>query len=111
MSKDYPSGLNTNQGEEVIKLVFRGLLPIFLMIGGMLLLFLRISGWSIILGLPMLIMGTVFLIYTYDEVVQRRVEPIRGQITKCSICHKFTPMMPGIDKNQTVCPKCLEEGR
>lgn len=33
---------------------------------------LRLPGWSIILGLPMVIIGIVFLIYTYDEVMSNK---------------------------------------
>lgn len=97
--------------EEAIRLLLKGLLPVILVIGGITLLFLRLSGWSLVLGLPMTVIGSVFLIYTYDEVVQKRVEPVRGRITKCMICHKVTPMIPGVDKHKTICLKCEQEGR
>lgn len=35
---------------------------------------MRIAGWGIILGLPMVVFGVVFLIYTYDEALSKSVE-------------------------------------
>jgi hypothetical protein len=61
--------------EEIVKLILKGLIPIVLLSGGLILLALRISGWSLIFGLPLTIFGSVFLIYTYDEMVRKKVDP------------------------------------
>ena len=60
---------------EIIRLILKGLIPIVLLSGGLILLALRISGWSLIFGLPLTIFGSVFLIYTYDEMVRKKVDP------------------------------------
>ncbi|MDO8341410.1 MAG: hypothetical protein Q7T59_05550 [Candidatus Woesebacteria bacterium] len=59
--------------ESIVKLVLKTVVPIFILIGGIALLTLRIAGWSIIFGLPMVVIGVVFLIYTYDEIVSSRL--------------------------------------
>ena len=59
------------------KLVFgllRVVVALGLLIGGIILLGFRIAGWGIILGLPMVIFGSVFIIYTYDEVLSKQVK-------------------------------------
>lgn len=61
-----------HHAEEVVRLIFRGLIPIILLSGGLILLTLKIPGWSLIFGLPITIIGTVFLIYTYDYFVNRK---------------------------------------
>ncbi len=61
-----------HHGEEIAKLIIRGLIPIVLLAGGLYLLDLRITGWSLIFGLPIIVIGTVFLIFTYDEIVTKK---------------------------------------
>lgn len=75
------AGKNDNRGheshhhsEEAVKLLLRGLIPIVFLAGGVIILALRISGWSLFLGIPLTIFGVAFLIYTYDEVVSRKFE-------------------------------------
>lgn len=63
-----------HHAEETVRLIFKGLIPIMLLLGGIALLSLRISGWSIIFGLPLTVIGSVFLIYTYDEIVRKRID-------------------------------------
>lgn len=35
---------------------------------GLILLYLAIPGWSLVLGLPAIIFGIVFLLYAYDSI-------------------------------------------
>lgn len=44
-------------------------IPFTILVCGLTLLFLKIGGWSIILGIPMVVIGVVFLIYSYDSLV------------------------------------------
>lgn len=97
---------NYRDTEKIIKLIFRALIPIILLLSGLTLLALRIAGWSLIFGLPITIFGTVFLIYTYDEVISRRVGTISDKFTDCSICGKKTPLIVGADSEETICPVC-----
>lgn len=97
--------------EEVIRLISRVLIPIIVLGGGMYLLHLRITGWSLIFGLPITVIGVAFLIFTYDEVVSKRIgEPqprfFESGPVKCSICGEKTPRVPGEWEEDTVCPKC-----
>lgn len=61
--------------EVLVRIVLRVTVAMGLLIGGLVLLALRLPGWSIIFGLPMIIFGSVFIIYTYDEVLSRKLEP------------------------------------
>jgi hypothetical protein len=96
--------------ERLIKLFFRGVIPIFLLVSGVVVLALKISGWSLLLGAPMVVFGCVFLIYTYDEVVAGRVAdlPDNPGITKCSLCGAETPKVVGISSEDAICPSCRE---
>lgn len=64
--------------EEIVRLIYMGLIPIVLLAGGLVLLALKIPGWSLIFGLPITIFGTVFLIYTYDTIASKKF----GEIPK-----------------------------
>lgn len=65
---------------EIVKLIFKGLIPIVFLIAGVVILSLRISGWSLLLGIPLTIFGTVFLIYTYDEVLTKTLPPMPPKV-------------------------------
>jgi hypothetical protein len=54
-------------------LVVRVLVPIIILASGLIVLALRLSGWSLIFGLPLLITGFTFLIFTYDDIITTRV--------------------------------------
>lgn len=92
------------------RLTFRVLIPIVLLGGGLFLLSLRIAGWSIIFGLPMVTFGVVFLIYTYDELVSGVVEPAPERTVKCSICGKDTvKLYPWQRDEDVICLTCRED--
>jgi hypothetical protein len=55
----------------LIKLVIQSFLGLGLLAGGITILALRIPGWSIIFGLPMVVISSVFIIYTYDDVLSK----------------------------------------
>ena len=58
--------------ERALILLIKVFVPGILLVGGLVLLALKIAGWSIVFGLPMVIFGVVFLIYTYDDICSRR---------------------------------------
>jgi hypothetical protein len=89
--------------------LFGGIIPIVFLAAGIVILALRMPGWSLLLGLPLTIFGTVFLIYTYDEVVRKTFAPILPGVTKCSVCGKPTPISPGTDLEDAVCTSCKRE--
>jgi hypothetical protein len=108
--KSYLKNSNHFEGnpERMIKLVFRGIIPIVFLISGIALLGLRISGWGTILGIPLVVFGSVFLIYTYDEVVSKHVESIAPKLTTtpCSVCGKPTPKVNILSPEDTICDDC-----
>lgn len=54
--------------ERLTIITLRAVIPLALLGGGLALFVLRIAGWSIVFGLPMIVIGVVFLIYTYDDI-------------------------------------------
>lgn len=66
--------LNNMVIENLLNTLLITFLPLVLVIGGAIILISKIPGWSLILGLPMVVIGVVFLIYAYDEAVTRKLE-------------------------------------
>ena len=102
------------KGQNIV-IMFKGIIPIVLLASGITLLALRITGWSLILGLPITIIGVIFLISVYDDIVSRIVGriPEEPELTICSICGDTTPKLLGIAKEDTICISCkrkIEKG-
>ena len=55
--------------EETTRIMVMAILSLGLLAGGLVLLTSKIAGWSIIFGLPMVVIGVIFLVYSYDECV------------------------------------------
>lgn len=64
--------------ERLIVLLLRIAGPVVLTITGLVLLYLRLAGWSLIFGLPTTIIGVVLLIYSYDEIISRKLNHVHG---------------------------------
>lgn len=58
---------------EIIRWIIRSFLSVGLLGGGITLLALRIPGWSIIFGLPMVVISGVFIVYTYDDILNKYI--------------------------------------
>jgi hypothetical protein len=72
MNKDLRKDeIKFSHAEHVIVLLLRIVGPVFLMVAGLVLLYLRLPGWSLIFGLPVTIIGVVLFIYAYDEILSR----------------------------------------
>lgn len=98
------------KGQNII-LIFKGLIPIIILSAGIAILALRITGWSLFLGLPMSVIGVVFLIIIYDDIVSKQIGivPEEPELTVCSVCGEPTPKLLGIAKEDTICPSCREK--
>lgn len=68
---DYHTVFYTGQ---IVRLILQATLGIGLLAGGIILLALRIAGWSIIFGLPMVVISSVFIIYSYDDALNRHLD-------------------------------------
>ena len=71
LSRKYAKSSHSHS-EHLVTLILRGAIPIVMITAGIIILGMRLSGWSIFSGLPLIIIGSVFLIYTYDEVSRER---------------------------------------
>lgn len=75
-----------------------------LFIGGIILLALKIPGWSIFFGLPATQLGIIFLIFTFDEIARTKVGPDGLHLIPCSICGK--PIIAPLGKEEDICEDC-----
>ena len=100
---------NHSHGEHFLRLFYRGLLPIVLLGSGMALLFLHLPGWSLIFGLPMIVIGSVFLIDTYDDLIQKTVDPYSKEVVDCVSCGEPTPKIAGLSEKHTFCASCKKK--
>lgn len=97
-----------HRSEERVRLVFKGLIPIILFIGGIVVLVSGVAGWNMILGIPITIIGLAILINVFDEISSFVILP-KHYLASCAICGKATPALPGIPENDTICAKCKRE--
>ena len=67
-----------DHAEYLIILLIKILGPVIILVTGLVLLALRLSGWSVVLGLPLVVIGSVLLIYAYDEIVSRKNKHIHS---------------------------------
>jgi hypothetical protein len=72
--------------------------------GGIIILALRIAGWSLLIGLPTVILGIIFLIFTLDNLAREKFGKESTQIVLCSICGRPTPAPSW--QNEKICPEC-----
>ena len=93
--------------EEAVKLILRFLIPTILLISGIVLLTFSYSPWGTIIGFPMLIIGVVFLIYTYDEVIcKETINTLSGYYIKCLDCGRYLPDINDFPSENILCPSC-----
>lgn len=94
-----------HHAEEAARILLRGLIPITLVTSGVYLLVRGVPGWSMIIGVPMLIFGIVFIIYTYDEVVSKKVDrDIQSFV--CSACGQLASNDPASANQNNICEVC-----
>lgn len=82
-------------------------LSISLFLGGIALLFARIPGWSLFLGLIIIPTGFALTIFTLDEVARSLVIPPPFKPVKCKVCGKQTYARQ--DEEDVICGRCREE--
>jgi hypothetical protein len=97
------------QGNFRLKLFLRALIPLVMLGCGMRLMITPGSIWCLVIGTPVTVLGTVFLIFTYDEVISKKITPLSEELTRCAVCGRLTPREPGVDVKDTICRKCKEE--
>ena len=95
--------------ESLVKLIFRGLIPMTALISGVVLFVSEVSGWGVILGIPMIVIGMVMLIFTYDEAIGKKIDEMSEQFVRCAVCGKLTPRQPKIVPEDTICSQCKKE--
>jgi hypothetical protein len=104
---------NETPTELVIKLIFRGLIPIVLLVCGVVLFVSRAAIWNVILGLPLIVFGVTTLIYTYDEVISKKVDAsqpkfviFESKYVRCFACGKKIRRVPGEWEEDAICRGC-----
>lgn len=82
----------------------RYIAPMVLFAGGVWLLSLRIPGWSLILGLPAIQIGIVFVIFSIDNSSKETFDLSKYHIVKCDICGD--PTAAPLGEIHELCPSC-----
>jgi len=75
-----------------------------LFIGGIILLSLKITGWSLFLGLPATQIGLVLLIFSFDSFGRKKETEGDYHLIPCLLCHRQTLTPKYIDKK--ICESC-----
>lgn len=94
---------------ELVKLIFRCLIPMTFLVVGYLMFSSSVRGWNLIFGLPLILFGAVFLLHTYDEVIARNIKPFRNEVVRCIVCGDITPRLPRIAPEDTICKDCQDK--
>lgn len=68
---------------------------------------LRIPGWSLLFGLPMVQIGIVFLIFVFDHLANKKVGQESMQTVLCSVCDQ--PTLSPTWQNEKICDDCLKK--
>lgn len=83
------------------------IVSLILFLGGIVILGLRIPGWSLFLGLPSIQIGLIFTIFTLDDLARNKIGPNSLQKISCSVCGKpnLVPHWQKVKK----CRRCQEK--
>jgi hypothetical protein len=84
-------------------------IPVVFLVSGVVLFISNKSLWGVVLGMPMIIIGGVMVIYTYDEVITKKTQPLSEELARCGLCNKLTPRPPGINPEDVICSRCKKE--
>lgn len=101
--------IRTVQEEQLMTNFLSQTLPAFflsfgLFVGGIVLLALRIPGWSIIFGLPAVQIGLIFSIFTYDQICRQKIGPESLKTVACSRCGQS--LLVPVWQKRVVCASC-----
>lgn len=91
----------------ILKQLLSVILSLGLFAGGIFILSLRLAGWSLLLGLPAILLGGVFIIFTLDTVARELFTPPHFIMAKCQVCGKTTFIKEG--EKTGLCGRCREE--
>lgn len=91
----------------LVKFILEIIICLSLLGGGIILLALRIPGWSLLMGLPLTVLGNIFLIFTIDAVARKKLGQESLQTVLCSICGQPTPAPTW--QNEKICLVCEEK--
>lgn len=89
------------------KQVLTVILSLSLFFGGIILLLAKIPGWSLFFGLIITPLGTVFTIFTLDEVARSLVVPPPFHPVKCNVCGKMTYAKE--EEKDVICGRCRQD--
>jgi hypothetical protein len=93
----------------LVKLIFRGLIPLAMLVVGGMLMTSTVTGWNVIIGTPIVVSGMVILLFTYDEVVRGKVRPHAAELGRCNVCGRLAPRQPGVNPEDIICRHCRRE--
>lgn len=83
------------------------ILSLSLFFGGIVILISRISGWSLLFGLIITPLGTIFTVLTLDEIARSVVVPPPFKPFECRVCRKITYAKE--DEKDVICGRCRKD--
>ena len=93
-----------NTCSSLLRCVLQIIICLCLLGGGIVILALRIPGWSLLIGLPLILLGTISLVFTLDNIARRKLGQESMQTVLCSICGRPTPAPSW--QNEKICLVC-----
>ena len=93
-----------NKPSSFLRFILQIVICLALLGAGIVILALRIPGWSLLVGLPLIILGVIFLIFTIDAVARKNLGQESLQTVLCSVCGQPTPAPSW--QNEKICPVC-----
>ena len=96
-----------NKSSSFLRFILQIIISLSLLGGGIVILALRIPGWSLLMGLPPILLGVIFLIFTIDAVARKNLGQESLQTVLCSVCGQPTPAPSW--QNEKICFVCEEK--
>ncbi|MCL4382409.1 MAG: hypothetical protein M1575_03050 [Patescibacteria group bacterium] len=93
-----------NNSFSLLRFILQTIICLSILAGGVIILILRISVWSLVLGLPMVQIGVFFLILSFDELARKKFGKESIQVVLCSVCGQ--PTYSPSWQNEQICPAC-----
>jgi hypothetical protein len=78
-----------------------------LFVGGIILITSTPTDWHLFIGIITIQAGIILFIFTFDELIRRRLQPRQLKINYCSICGN--PTVTPIGQRQAICLDCQEK--
>jgi hypothetical protein len=111
MNTDNSPGQNFYRiGEHLLGTIISFGCGLVLLLGGIWILTLPLSGWRLLIGLPAAQLGVVVLVFVFDEATKKRLHPDNYHVLICPYCGQENLVHVGeTEIHCQECQKMIEE--